>query len=564
MSPRYRWRVTSPRVPRSLDDLLALVLGNRGVPAAGVAQFLAPPYDAALHDPLLLAQCGTAVSRLKRALTRHESIAVFGDYDVDGITAAALLAEAVTSLGGRVVVELPHRAEGYGLSLPAVERLVPPATLLVTVDNGMSAHAAIAAALARGADVIILDHHAVRSSLPPGALVVHPALPAGRYPNQNLSAVGVAWKVAAVLLAEEGRAGDEKYHLDLVCLGTLADSMVLVGENRTLVSWGLEVLRRSRRPGVTLLCEQLGLGPHALSAHDVTFRIIPRLNAAGRLRHARLAYELLTTRDIGTARRLVAELETVNTERRTLTDDLLRQAKAMVGEGGSGVVVVAGPWPPGILSVLASRLSEEYGRPAVAIGVRDGECTASIRGPSLSGEEGKGVNVMNLLEPLAPLLTRYGGHAGAAGCSFPVTALDAVAAAFRSLPVTAVEPTLVLECPLPLVQVTPELARGLTQLEPHGAGNARPLFLIPGVSVAEARAIGANGDHARFSFRSPEVPAAASGVAFRWGSRRRPVVGDRVDLAAEVRFDTFRGVPRADLHVQDLRAAVTEAVPAAR
>lgn len=547
--PRFHWRLRADRVPRTPGELLALLLELRGVGRHDAEAFLAPPYEASLHDAALLPQLGPVVDRLQRALRSREPTTVFGDYDVDGITGAALVAEILTRLGGSVRVELPEREEGYGLSVERVRTLVPPTTLLITVDNGTSATVAVAEAVARGADVIILDHHAVHGALPAGALVVNPVLPSSRYPNRSLAAVGVAWKVAAALLAAEGKAGEETFLLDLVCLGTLADSVSLRGENRALVSWGLEVLRRSRRPGLQMLAEQVGLRLGDVTADALTFKLIPRLNAAGRLRSPRLTLDLLQTSDVGTARRLALELDAVNHERRTLTEELFSSITHGLPSEPPPMLWAAGPWPLGVLGILASRLSEEYQRPAVVVAIRDGECTASIRGD--------GVNVIDIVRELEELLTRFGGHAGAAGFSFPRSALDAVRAFFEDrppLPESSREPVLDLDCPLPLDLATLDLASLLARLEPFGAGNERPVFLFPRVSVLLSRAIGTDGTHVRFLFRGERSLSGSSAVAFRWGTRPRPAPGDLVDVAAEVRLDHFRGVPRVDLHVRDLRA----------
>ncbi|MDP3685426.1 MAG: DHHA1 domain-containing protein, partial [bacterium] len=433
---------------------------------------------------------------------------------------------------------------------------------LITVDNGTSASVAVAEAIARGADVIILDHHAVTGGLPPGALVVNPALPSANYPEPFPSAVGVVWKIATALFAAEGRVGDERFLLDFVALGTLADSVKLVGENRTLVRWGLEVLRRSRRPGLRSLAERAGIDLRDITADTVIFRIVPRLNAAGRLRHANLALELLRTADEGVALRLAAELDAVNEERRLLTEEILVEVRRSLEQTLPPVIVASGPWPVGLLGVLAGRLAEEYQRPAVAIAVRDDECVASIRGSRNGPERDASANMVELVGETEGLLTRYGGHAGAAGFSFPRSALEAVEDFFRShAPVTShdAQPQLFLDCPLPLMLVTSDLVRALDSLEPFGNGNERPVFLFHGLSVAESRSIGANGDHLRMVLRHPQHALPGSAVAFRWGDRLRPQLGSTVDVAAEIRENRFRGLLKLDLHVQDLRSAVAPA-----
>ncbi|TSC63279.1 MAG: single-stranded-DNA-specific exonuclease [Parcubacteria group bacterium Gr01-1014_106] len=558
LSSRYAWRVRSARTPNNTDELVALLLEHRGVTSASSVSFLNPSYEQFLAEGAVLPQCGPAVARLQRALRNKEPIAIFGDYDVDGVTGSALIADVLTSLGAVVRVELPHREDGYGLSVAAVQRLIPPATLLVTVDNGTSATAAVAEAIGRGADVIILDHHAVTRSLPPGALVVNPALPSAHYPEPFPAAVGVAWKVATALLAAEGRSGEERFLLDLVALGTLADSMKLTGENRTLVRWGLEVLRRSRRPGLHALADRIGMSLRDVDGEMITFRIVPRLNAAGRLRHANLALELLRTADSSTAQRLASELDAVNEERRLLTEDVLADVRGRLREPLPISIVAAGPWPVGLLGVIAGRLAEEYHRPAVAIAVRDDECVASMRGPR-GGPDGNGMNMVELVGEIEELLTRFGGHAGAAGFSFSRQQLAAVTDYFHHhAPVVAAtaQPELHVDCALPLSLVTLDLPRALSALEPFGNGNERPVFLFHGLSVAESRSIGSNGDHLRLVFRHPAQATPGSGVAFRWGNRPRPSLGSTVDVAAEVQTNRFRGVSRVDLHVQDLRSAV--------
>lgn len=562
LQPRYAWRLRSEQSPQSIAELISVLLQFRGVGESAAGSFLNPSYEHMLQQSATLPQVGPAVARIQQALKTSEPIAVFGDYDVDGVTAAALLAEVLTDLGGVVRVELPHREDGYGLSVAAVRRLVPPATLLITVDNGTSASAAVAEAIARGADVIILDHHAVTGSLPPGALVVNPALPSARYPEPFPAAVGVVWKLAVVLFAAEGRAGDERFLLDFVALGTLADSVKLLGENRVLVRWGLEVLRRSRRPGLRALIERTGTSLRDVTTDTVIFRIVPRLNAAGRLRHANLALELLRTADEGVALRLSAELDAVNEERRLLTEEVLVEVRRSLEQTLPPVIVASGPWPVGLLGVLAGRLAEEYQRPAVAIAVREDECVASIRGSRNGPERDAGTNMVALVGETEGLLTKYGGHAGAAGFSFPRPALDAVEDFFRShAPVTSngTQPELLLDCPLPLALVTSDLVRALDSLEPFGNGNERPVFLFHGLSVAESRSIGTNGDHLRMVLRHPRHAMPGSAVAFRWGSRPRPQLGSTVDVAAEIRQNRFRGLLKLDLHVQDLRSALTPA-----
>lgn len=565
IQPRYNWRLRTERRPQKPKDILSLLLELRGIGSEKVSDFLSPAYERSLHDPSLLPQSGSAVTRLQRALHAREPIAVFGDYDVDGVTGAALTSEVLRTLGGVVKVELPHREDGYGLSVASVRRLVPPAKLLITVDNGTSAASAVAEAIARGADVMILDHHAVTGALPAGALVVNPALPSSRYPTPWPAAVGVAWKIAAMLLKAEGRSGEETLLLDLVVLGTLADGVALLEENRTLVRWGMDVLRHSRRPGLRALAERVGMNLRDVTTDALTFRFIPRLNAAGRLRHASMALELLETADSVTALRLASELDAVNGERRLLTDDLFASITGSLPSPVPSIIFVAGPWPIGIVGLLANRLAEQYQRTAIAAAVRDGECVASARGAPGGPKADGAQSMVSLLQEAGSLLTKYGGHAGAAGFSFPRSALETVAAFFSAhAPLTARDgstmPELAIDCLLPFSLVTPEVTRELEVLEPFGHGNDRPLFQCDGLSVIESRRVGSPADHLRLILQDRVSGARNSAIAFRRGRQVDPVAGDTIDLVGEVRQDSFRGVPRAGyplgfatLHVQDLR-----------
>lgn len=557
VSPKYEWILRSAEPPPGDEDgdLVSHVLTLRGVPARVHARFLSPSYEDALHDPALLPDFPEAVERVLAARERGDVVALFGDYDVDGITASAVLQEVLHALGLRTHIALPHRErEGYGVSVAAVRAMVPPATLLVTVDNGTSAHEAIAEARARGADVIVVDHHRVAGALP-DALVINPARAENRYPFQGLSAVGLAFKLARVLFDRAGRRGEEKWLLDLVALGTLADRVPLVDENRSLVRWGVRVLRERRRLGLAALMAYARITQPSCDSDDVTFRIVPRLNAAGRLRDAQLAFSLLTTQDPAEAQKLAAELEGLNGDRRRLTERAVQEIKEALMRTVPlpDVLCVSGPWIPGILGVLAGRIAEELGRPAVVIHTGERACVASMRGDG-------SVHVVEMLSGIAPALTKFGGHANAAGFSFPRAALRDVERYFTSLalPSSGMDrPPLMLDCPLPPARIRADVARQLQALEPHGAGNERPVFLLEDAAIEEARAVGTAGGHQRLVVRPAAAPQTVwSAVAFRWGDRRVPERGTTIDLAVELRADAFRGAERVDLHVRDIRSHV--------
>ena len=555
ISPRYRWRFRTPtlHVPMSVDDVVPFLLDVRGIPRTEQPAFLTPSYEDTLHDPSALPDFPAALERVLRARDRGEEVAIFGDYDVDGVTASAVLLQTFRLLSIRAHATVPHReTDGYGLTVSAVRALVPPATLLITVDNGTSASEAVAEARRRGADVVILDHHAVQGELPRDALIVNPARPDHGYPFSRLSAVGLAFKLSRALLHRFGRDGEAKWLLDLVALGTLADRVPLTGENRTLVQWGLRVLREGPRIGLHALAAAARVHLPSCDAHAVSFRLIPRLNAAGRMRHADLALTLLTTRDPVEASALAATLEEINAERRALTDRVAKDIEETLVRSVPlpDMLCVSGPWPLGVLGILAGRLAEDVGRPAVVIGVGETTCTASVRGNGT-------VNVVDIVAGLSEVLTKFGGHAEAAGFSFPREALPEVEQYFAKLTLSEGRedsPALLIDCAFPSAAVTSDLARQLTVLEPHGEGNERPVFLFEELRVEDVRSIGGHGEHHRFWVSHSSRPGETlSAVAFRWNRRPLPVRGDAIDVAAEVRIDRFRGKERVDLHLRDVQ-----------
>ncbi len=562
----YRWVFQSDpaNIPVSVDDLLHRLLEVRGVSPDVRDAFRMPEYEAYRHDPNGIPDFGPAVDRLRYACARGESVAIFGDYDVDGVTSSVLLAEALTVFGVKPRVMLPHREhDGYGLSVSAVRSLVPKATLLVTVDNGTNAHEEIAEARQRGAEVVVIDHHEVQGDCPDGALVVNPARSGTTYPFPRLAAVGVTFLVAREIFRVHRREGEEKWLLDLVALGTLADRVPLRDENRAFVKWGLKVLRTGRRPGVVALAEHAGVQLATCDARTMAFSIIPRLNAAGRMRHADLAFQILTTRDRREGEQLATALEESNTERRASTAralDAIRETATRTIPLPS-ILCVAGPWPAGLLGLLAGRVAEEFYRPAVVIGVRDDTCVASIRGNGT-------VNLVDLLGNVSSLLTKFGGHANAAGFSFPRAVLPAVTEFFTSHAsgtTTIVRPSLQVDCSLSPELLTVRCARELLALEPHGEGNARPVFLLERLRVLTVRPLGSTGEHLRFEF----VPSAGEGapisaVAFRWRERTVPSRGEILDVVGEVHLDQFRFREKVDLHIRDVAFRVPDTASAAR
>lgn len=533
-----------PRLPAIVDRLLA----GRGIATPSAAErFLRAELDCP-HDPLLLPDMQRALERLARAIRTGETIAVFGDFDVDGVTATVILVEAITALGGRALPYLPDRfREGYGPNTAAFSSLCEQGVrLIVTVDCGISAAAEIAHAGALGVDVIVLDHHNVPPQLPAALAVIDPKREGCTYPWPELCAGGLAYKLTAALAAH---LGDNRYnsamHLDLAGLATVCDMVPLRGENRWLARHGLAALARTARPG---LIEMARIGGFDLGTADsdlFAFRIGPRLNATGRLDHARLAYDLLTTRDPAQASALALKIEKLNHSRRSATMRAMTIVETLLAEEGSlWPLIFTGheTIPEGVVGLVAGRLVETYRLPAVVYHRGEKQSRGSMRGVP-------GFDVHAALQAAAPLLLRQGGHHQAGGFTVATENLPALrellaGIAARSLTGTDSKPTLAYDTTIDLDADADALLKWRRFLGPFGIGNPEPLLLARDLEVCEAYAVG-DGTHLRMRLRAGTRLWKA--IAFRLAHAALPA-GARIDALLHVRLGRD-GTP--DLHVRD-------------
>ena len=530
--------------------LLAAVLAARGIrtPEAAAA-FLNSSSDT-LEDPFLLTDMQKAVSRIERARQRHETVAVYGDYDVDGITSACLLAEYLRDIGMAAEIYIPDRLEeGYGLNTGAIERLHRKnVSLIITVDCGVTAVEETDFAAGLGMDTIITDHHECQAALPAAVAVVNPKRPDSAYPNRELAGVGVAFKLVCALHGD-AEAILRRYS-DLIAVGTIADVMPLTGENRYIVKIGLEKLKDDPRPGLAALIEEAGVQKKRLNAISVGFTLAPRINAAGRLGRVRRAAELMLADDPSSAAKLAAELCDMNRERQQLEADIWTQAEAMLaGAAPNGPIVLAADgWHQGVIGIAASRLSETYAVPAVMI--------------SLDGDRGKGscrsyggFNLFDALASCGDLLEAFGGHALAAGLNIRRENIDA----FRK----ALNEYYVNHPPNEETGVSPEVRIGseelltlpcvesLELLEPCGSGNPRPSFCLTDAQLTSSVPIG-GGKHTALHLEK-------FGQTFDcvWFGKRAAdlcaAVGDRVDAVFFPQISEFRGRRSVQLLMQALR-----------
>lgn len=486
-------------------------------------------------NPWELPGMDRAVERLLRAIRAGERIAVYGDYDVDGVTATAILSEGLRDLGADVVTHIPDRfSEGYGLTatgLKAVRRL--GTSLVVSVDCGVSAVEEIARARADGMGVVVLDHHVPRAALPLADAIVDPKLEDGAPSDlAHLASCGLAYTTLRALYDAYGRSLDEDRYLELVALGTIADIVPLVGENRRLVRRGLAALRRSGRPGVLALLESAGFRGATVGADGVAFRLAPRLNAAGRLVHASLALELLTTTDETRARTLAERLNGLNARRQQMTDAALRMALALAQQDGrdSPLVMVGHEQiSRGITGLVASKLVEALHRPSIVYEVGAEYCTGSVRSiPDLSAVE--------CLAQGAELLDRWGGHRQAGGFTVRTDRLPALKAVLSTwvaeqLAGADLRPALVADLETPLAELQGSDLQHLPSFEPCGQDNPPPTFVSRGVPVLSARSMGQEGQHLRLKLSAGRQVWDA--VGFDLG-HIIPAPGTRVDIVYTV------------------------------
>jgi single-stranded-DNA-specific exonuclease len=561
--PTKRWLTAPPLTEAARAALaayppvVAQLLFNRGYADADQARlFLSGGLEQA-DDPSLITGLLEAVDRLRRAIRAGESIAVYGDYDTDGVTATALLVQVLAALGADVHPYIPEReSEGYGLNNEALARLkAGGAQVVVTVDCGIRSPDEADTARALGLDLIITDHHTPNTELPRAFAVIDPKQPGDRYPDKNLAGVGLAYKLAQGLIRpmEPKPPINGGMVLDLVALGTVADLAPLTGENRALVRLGLGLLNKPRREGVKSLLDVSRVKPGAVDATAIAFMLGPRLNAAGRLESALAAYELLTTGDMFRASQLAVQLEAQNRERQALTRETQARAReiALATKPDAHLLFAADPdFKSGIVGLAAARLTEEFYRPAV-VAVRNPDYT---RGSARSIRE---FHITEALDQCKPLLERHGGHAAAAGFTARAENTEALADALRAIAERQLahldlRPALQIDAEVPLSEVTGELERQLRQFQPCGYGNPTPLLATRGLKISSARTVGAEARHLKLGLTDGWVTMDA--IAFQQGEWQSRLPA-RVDVAFHLELNEWGGSQRLQMNVRDIHPA---------
>jgi len=551
------WNVNEPEaaavntlVGNGYPPLAAMILASRGIcNAAEAGKYL--DCNAPLPDPFLMTDMDKAAGRVGLAMAMGEKIAVFGDYDVDGITSTCLLTSFLRCHGADVVSYIPGRLEeGYGLNPIAIHQLHRDGVkLIITVDCGITAVAEAELCHELGIDLVITDHHECKDTLPRAAAVVDPHRPDGGYPHKNLSGVGVAFKLAAALCGDQEEVLRD--YADMVCLGTVADVMPLQGENRVFVSRGLASLANTRRPGIAALMAESGCAPESVSSSSIGFMLAPRINAAGRMGKIELALELFLTDDPARATEVARQLCDLNRQRQGVESDIYRQAVAMLPEGQTpeAIVLADESWHQGVVGIVASRIAEEYACPTFLI------CLDGEHGKASSRSHG-GFNLFSSLTTLSSLLESYGGHELAAG----FTISRANIPEFRRQICTLAgayycddtpRTTLDIDCAIPAELMTISGIESLSVLEPCGNGCPKPVLMMKNLTIERISMVG-GGRHMRLRLRSGRFSLNA--IYFSADPQQASVFqGDLVDIAFTPQINEFRGERSVQMNVLDIR-----------
>jgi single-stranded-DNA-specific exonuclease len=555
---RTHWRLITPHQPppdiTGVNPLIARLLCNRGISEPSqVETFLAA--DSRLEsDPFLLPDIEQAVNRTYQALYTGEEIAIYGDFDADGITATALLVQGLSALGGKVTPYIPHRYhEGYGLQVAAMEKLRKHGiSLIITVDTGITAIAEIQKARSMGIDIIVTDHHLPLSSLPPALAVVDHKRSDSKCQSFELAGVGVAFKFLQALLKGSGREDLINSFLDLVALGTVTDMVPLTGDNRYWVKRGLELLNNTMRPGLQEMMRAASLKPGTLDTESISWILGPRLNAAGRVDDASTSYKLLVTQDPKEAASLVSDLEEKNAKRQRLTTELLERAREkIIAAGPDSPLLMTGDeeYPAGVMGLVAGRLSEEFYRPVILLKLGSDTCRGS----------GRSIPEFDLMAALAScrsLLSNFGGHTKAAGFTVPTGNIPQLQEQLLSLAEARLagldlRPHIDIDGEVPFSDLTGETVKQIQRLAPFGAGNPIPAFVSRHVEVADLRHIGSKNDHLALKLKQDGIVWDA--IGFRLGSRTQETTG-LLDIAYNLDVDRWNGAERLRLKLLDLAA----------
>lgn len=551
----HRWKLLPAAKPSAemagLPPLLVQLLFNRGISEPTQAEAFLTVSEKLQSDPFLLPDMEKAIARVYRALLGNENIAIYGDFDADGVCGIALLTQGLSTLSGKVIPYIPHRLkEGYGLNSASLETLQQQGvTLVITVDCGTSSIQEVEQAQRRGLDIIVTDHHSISYPLPPALAVINPKREDFAYPFPQLAGVGVAFKLLQALFQILGKEGQLAELLDLVALGTVADMVPLLGENRYLVKKGLETLSKTHRLGLQEMAHLAGLELNSLDTESISWVLAPRLNAPGRLDEALSSYRLLVTDSLEEARHLAGELEQKNAQRQKLTEEFLARAKEQLFVSGIDfpILIVGGEdYPPGVAGLIAGKLADEFYRPTIVFKLGQD----ITRGSARSIPE---FDTITALRECQDLLLRFGGHPTAAGFALPTRNVTQFQQRFlkiaaNQLAGVELHPFLTVEAEIPLSTINGEIFKLIQRFAPFGHSNPLPALLSRGVKVIDYHSVGNGGQHLRLKLRQGDI--VWQGIGFDLGNLTAEVTPE-IDLVYNLTVDQWGGENILALNILD-------------
>lgn len=547
----------------NLPEVLVRLLVERGVESPEeIKDFLDVGYEKGTHDPFLFSDMEKVVERVKEARDKKEKVVVFGDYDADGVTSSVILKKTLEEIGISADVYIPDkRTEGYGMNPEAIDRFAEEKVkLIITVDCGITGIDEVEQAKKLGIDVIITDHHYVPEKLPKALAIINPRTKDSGYPFLELAGVGVAFKVAQAiferLLPEDKE--QTRWMLDLVAIGTVADCVALVGENRVFVKYGLLVLSKTKRIGLQQLFSvaKLNIDENNLpSTRNIGFHIAPRINAAGRINHANLAYDLLIEEDIAKARVFALELEENNSNRQKITETLTNEVKALAEKSFKDkklIFAVGENFPIGVVGLVAGRVVQQFNKPTAVLQKGETESKGSFRSIPQ-------VNIIEAIERCQELLIRFGGHSQAAGISIENDKLEAFhkkldAEIEKELAGKDISPQLLVDAEISPEEVNWELVENLDKLKPFGEGNPEPVFVMRNLIVENTRIIGNGEKHLKLSLRRQDSPKIFEAIGFYVSKEFKQIQKDDViDIAFNLQKDEWNGNQRTQFLLLDIK-----------
>ncbi|MBN1325482.1 single-stranded-DNA-specific exonuclease RecJ [Candidatus Falkowbacteria bacterium] len=552
-----------------IQPLILQLLINRGLNTQDkIDEFLHPDYGQDILDPFLFPDMAKAVARIYKAVEKKEKIYIYGDYDADGVTSTVLIANVLQTMGARYDVYIPHREkEGYGLNLKAIKYLVrKKAKLIITVDCGISNKKEIALANKKKIDVIVTDHHHEPLELPEAYAIINPKVKKCNYPYYELAGVGVAFKLAQGIISSDKKnifsPGYEKWLLDLVAIGTVTDVMPLIGENRTLLKFGLIVLNKTKRQGLKMLAQKADIWPiteeELMNSENIGFVLGPRLNAAGRMDHANVSYELLTSEKDKELEKLVNNLEKNNQKRQSEVEKIINEIKLKAKYLDKRLLILeSGKWPVGIIGLVSGKLKDQFNRPAIVIGKAGRRLIGS-------GRSIKEFNLIEALKTMPELFTVFGGHAAAAGFTLknkkalPEFEKRITELAERQLKGKNLLPKIDIDAELNLADLNWELFDQIQEFEPFGQANPKPLFLIKNLIVESVRTVGNGNKHLKLYLKHEEMTKSFEAIGFGMGEHIEKIkIGDKMDIVCEINLNQFNGNRKLELKIVDWQPIIS-------